>query len=196
MTRSPSSPRFGAGAAGALALAAGAAALAIGPASASTRPAPTPPPGRHRDVSPNLWEWNWLSVARECTNVLGPDGYARRAGRAARRLAVARLHELRRADRAPVVGRLPAGRLQPDQPLRQRAAVQGHGQDLPAGRREGIVDAVINHMTGQGHKSYGGVEYTHFSYPDYNADQLPPHGTVDCRLGRRRHRRLQRLHAS
>ncbi len=29
------------------------------------------------------------------------------------------------------------------------------------------VDAVINHMTGQGHKSYLGVEYTHFAYPAY-----------------------------
>ncbi|MFJ9905282.1 carbohydrate-binding module family 20 domain-containing protein [Streptomyces sp. NPDC101152] len=27
------------------------------------------------DVIANLWEWNWDSVAAECTNVLGPAGY-------------------------------------------------------------------------------------------------------------------------
>src|SRR5690242_5473245 len=26
-------------------------------------------------VTANLWEWNWPSVARECTDVLGPSGY-------------------------------------------------------------------------------------------------------------------------
>jgi alpha-amylase len=37
-------------------------------------------------------------------------------------------------------------------------------------RKAGVkvyVDAVINHMTGQGNISYGGVTYSHFSYPDY-----------------------------
>lgn len=27
------------------------------------------------DVTANLWEWNWPSVASECTSVLGPNGY-------------------------------------------------------------------------------------------------------------------------
>ncbi|WP_089101231.1 carbohydrate-binding module family 20 domain-containing protein [Streptomyces hyaluromycini] len=27
------------------------------------------------DVIANLWEWNWNSIASECTNVLGPAGY-------------------------------------------------------------------------------------------------------------------------
>jgi alpha-amylase len=31
--------------------------------------------GTTRDVIANLFEWNWNSVAGECTNVLGPDGY-------------------------------------------------------------------------------------------------------------------------
>ncbi|MFM9613315.1 carbohydrate-binding module family 20 domain-containing protein [Streptomyces sp. V2] len=30
---------------------------------------------RKGDVIANLWEWNWDSVASECTNVLGPAGY-------------------------------------------------------------------------------------------------------------------------
>ncbi|MFI1070161.1 carbohydrate-binding module family 20 domain-containing protein [Streptomyces puniciscabiei] len=28
------------------------------------------------DVIANLWEWNWDSIASECTNVLGPAGYS------------------------------------------------------------------------------------------------------------------------
>lgn len=53
-------------AAGALALA-GAIALPASPAAAKTT--------AKGDVIANLWEWNWNSVASECTNVLGPAGY-------------------------------------------------------------------------------------------------------------------------
>ncbi|MFF4254828.1 carbohydrate-binding module family 20 domain-containing protein [Streptomyces sp. NPDC001663] len=55
-----------AAAAGALALA-GAVALP-----ATTAHADTTAKG---DVIANLWEWNWDSIASECTNVLGPAGY-------------------------------------------------------------------------------------------------------------------------
>ncbi|MFJ9866230.1 carbohydrate-binding module family 20 domain-containing protein [Streptomyces sp. NPDC101165] len=55
-----------AAAAGALALA-GAIALPATPARADTT--------AKGDVIANLWEWNWDSVASECTNVLGPAGY-------------------------------------------------------------------------------------------------------------------------
>src|SRR3954462_7298106 len=62
--------------------------------SAPTPPTPTPPAAtaqavraqpvsaardaklsNQRDVTANLWEWNWTSVAKECTTVLGPKGY-------------------------------------------------------------------------------------------------------------------------
>jgi alpha-amylase len=33
------------------------------------------PPGGGHDVIANLFEWNWGSVANECTTVLGPQGY-------------------------------------------------------------------------------------------------------------------------
>ena len=32
-------------------------------------------PNSTRDVIANLFEWNWPSVANECTTVLGPSGY-------------------------------------------------------------------------------------------------------------------------
>ncbi|MFD7877344.1 hypothetical protein ACFV5G_25120 [Streptomyces sp. NPDC059766] len=53
-------------AAGALALA-GAVALPAAPARADA--------SAKGDVIANLWEWNWDSIASECTNVLGPAGY-------------------------------------------------------------------------------------------------------------------------
>jgi alpha-amylase len=56
----------GAVAAGALALA-GVLALPASPAQADTT--------AKGDVIANLWEWNWDSVASECTDVLGPAGY-------------------------------------------------------------------------------------------------------------------------
>ncbi|MFJ3301914.1 carbohydrate-binding module family 20 domain-containing protein [Streptomyces sp. NPDC086549] len=56
----------GAVAAGALALA-GVLALPPTPAQADTT--------AKGDVIANLWEWNWDSIASECTNVLGPAGY-------------------------------------------------------------------------------------------------------------------------
>jgi alpha-amylase len=34
------------------------------------------------------------------------------------------------------------------------------------------VDAVINHMTGQGHTSYGRVDYKPYDYPDYDPDDF------------------------
>ncbi|MEU6554781.1 carbohydrate-binding module family 20 domain-containing protein [Streptomyces sp. NPDC046915] len=52
--------------AGALALA-GAVALPATPAQADTT--------AKGDVIANLWEWNWDSIASECTDVLGPAGY-------------------------------------------------------------------------------------------------------------------------
>src|SRR4051794_21120390 len=52
--------------------------LAIGPAQAAPSAPATLQAARHstvKDVSANLFEWNWPSVARECTQVLGPAGY-------------------------------------------------------------------------------------------------------------------------
>ncbi|WP_307791046.1 hypothetical protein [Streptomyces actuosus] len=46
---------------------AGAIALPASPAQADTTAS--------GDVIANLWEWNWNSVAAECTDVLGPAGY-------------------------------------------------------------------------------------------------------------------------
>jgi alpha-amylase len=156
-------------------------AAAAGPAQA--RPAHQPQHGHAgaaRDVQANLWEWNWRSVGSECTKVLGPAGYAG-------------------VQVAPPADSLSRDYTTPDAPILHPwwEVYQPVDYDLTSRfgdeqqfktmvktcRAAGVkvyVDAVINHMTGQGHKSYGGVEYTHFTYPGlYDASNFHQKGT-DC----------------
>ncbi|PZS34944.1 MAG: hypothetical protein DLM58_04810 [Pseudonocardiales bacterium] len=53
-------------------------AISVAPAGAVAAPserAALGPAAVNRDVTANLFEWNWNSVARECTDILGPGGY-------------------------------------------------------------------------------------------------------------------------
>lgn len=50
-------------------------ALALACATALPATAARADTGARGDVIANLWEWNWDSVASECTDVLGPAGY-------------------------------------------------------------------------------------------------------------------------
>ncbi|WP_407564764.1 alpha-amylase [Streptomyces sp. 184] len=52
------------------------AALVLGLLPAAATHASTKPQAAGNDVIANLWSWNWKSVAAECTDVLGPAGYA------------------------------------------------------------------------------------------------------------------------
>jgi alpha-amylase len=147
-------------------------ALVVGPASA----APTSSHDRHgghgrhgrevRDVSANLFEWNWPSVAKECSTVLGPAGYGS--------VQVAPPQDsLKRTE----LGNGTDTVLHPwwevyqpvDYNLTSRMGDEQQFKSMVSTcRRAGvkvIVDAVINHMTGQGHVSYGGVTYTKYDYP-------------------------------
>jgi len=127
-------------------------------------------PGAHsaaarRDVIANLWEWNWPSVARECATVLGPKGYG----------------GVQVAPPQDSVKRTELGNgsdtvlhpwwevYQPvDYGLTSRMGNEAQFKAMVTTcRRAGVkvyVDAVVNHMTGQGHLSYGGVEYTKYAY--------------------------------
>ena len=116
--------------------------------------------GSGHDVIANLWEWNWRSVARECTNVLGPAGYGG--------VQVAPPQDsLSRSGPAPVHPWWEV--YQPvDYNLTSRMGNEAQFKSMVTTcRRAGvkvIVDAVINHMTGQGDTSYGGVHYTKYAY--------------------------------
>ena len=146
----------------ALPLASGLTAPAGAQQAAASRP-PVDDPG----VMANLWEWNWPSVARECTDHLGPAGYGG-VQVAPPQDSVKRQHL---GDGSDTI-------LHPwwevyqavDYALTSR---MGDGQQfrsmVSTCRKAGVkvyVDAIINHTTGQGDTSYGGKHYTHFDYPD------------------------------
>src|SRR3954451_1845738 len=131
--------------------------------SSATSPATRAPnPG----VTANLWEWNWRSVARECTHHLRPDGY-RGVQVAPPQDSVDRQHL---GDGSTTI-------LHPwwefyqavDYALTSRMGNERQFRSMVSTcRRAGVkvyVDAVINHTTGQGDTSYGGQHYTHFDYP-------------------------------
>jgi alpha-amylase len=138
-----------------------------GPATAQAAPvARKAAPAPVRDVVANLWEWNWHSVAQECTNVLGPKGYGA-VQVAPPQDSLKRQHlgdgsntvlhpwwEVYQAVSYSLTSRM-GGEAQFASMVRQcrRAGVKVY------------VDAVINHMTGQGDTSYGGVTYERYRYP-------------------------------
>jgi alpha-amylase len=131
-----------------------------------------------REVLANLFEWNWTSVANECTDVLGPAGYGG--------VQVAPPQDsLERT----ALGNGSDAVLHPwwevyqpvDYALTSRMGSEEQFRSMVTTcRRAGVkvyVDAVINHMTGQGAISYGGVPYTHFSYPGlYDPADFHHHG--------------------
>lgn len=120
------------------------------------------------DVQANLWEWSWPSIARECTTTLGPAGYG------GVQVAPPANSLSRTGPDAETGGE--DGVVHPwwevYQPatyeLTSRMGTEAQFADMvTACRAAGVkvyVDAVINHMTGQGTTSYTGAEYEHFSY--------------------------------
>src|SRR6478609_3613680 len=180
MTRIPRTRRMRAAAlGGALVLAAGITALALGPASADARPSYKP---RLHDVSANLFEWNWPSVAKECTDVLGPAGY----GSVQVSPPADSLSRDYTSSDAPILHPWWDVYQPVDYKLTSRFGNEQQFKDMVATcRRAGVkvyVDAVINHMTGQGTKSYGGVSYSKYSYPEYSYGDFHHRGTGpnDC----------------
>ncbi|MEP7179960.1 MAG: alpha-amylase family protein [Pseudonocardiales bacterium] len=152
----------------ALLLTGGLTALIVRPAQASPTTAAAADPTdalRAHDVSANLFEWNWPSVASECKNVLGPAGYGS--------VQVAPPQDsLKRT----ALGNGSNTVLHPwwevyqpvDYNLTSRMGTETQFTSMVATCRKAgvkvIADAVINHMTGQGNLSYGGVTYTKYSY--------------------------------
>jgi alpha-amylase len=116
-------------------------------------------------VTANLWEWNWESVAKECTDVLGPAGYDG--------VQVAPpQNSLKRTS----LGNGSDTVLHPWWEVYQVASydlTSRMGNEtqfrrmVRTCRSAGVkvyVDAVLNHMTGQGSTSYGGIDYAPYNY--------------------------------
>ena len=119
----------------------------------------------NRDVVANLFEWNWVSVAKECTTQLGPAGYA-----------AVQVAPPQDSLKRTALGNGSDTDLHPwwevyqpvDYGLTSRMGNESQFKTMVKTCRKAgvkvIVDAVINHMTGQGNLSYGGVTYSKYTY--------------------------------
>ncbi|WP_330176139.1 alpha-amylase family glycosyl hydrolase [Streptomyces sp. NBC_01498] len=132
-----------------LALVAGAAAL-VAPGS----PAQAAPPGE-KDVTAVLFEWRFDSVARACTDTLGPAGYGY--------VQVSPPQEHIQGGQwwtsyQPVSYKI-AGR------LGDRAAFQAMVNTCHAAGVKVVADTVINHMSAGSGTGTGGTSYAKYEYP-------------------------------
>ncbi|MDQ0388141.1 alpha-amylase [Streptomyces sp. DSM 42143] len=141
---------------GAVALAA--ATLVMTPTSAQA----SPPGGK--DVTAVLFEWNFASVARECTNTLGPAGYGYvQVSPPAEHIQGGQWWTSYQPVSYKIAGR-----------LGDRAAFKNMVDTCHAAGVKVVADAVVNHMsagsgTGTGGSSYGKYDYPGlYSSPDFD----------------------------
>ncbi|MER6851129.1 alpha-amylase family protein [Streptomyces flaveolus] len=132
---------------GAVALAA--AALVMSPTNAQASP-----PGT-KDVTAVLFEWDFASVAKECTTNLGPAGYGYvQVSPPAEHIQGGQWW----TSYQPVSYRI-AGR------LGDRAAFQNMVNTCHAAGVKVVADAVVNHMSAGSGTGTGGSSYTKYTYP-------------------------------
>ncbi|NEY36600.1 glycosidase [Streptomyces sp. PRKS01-65] len=132
---------------GALALAT--AALVMNPSAAQASP-----PGP-RDVTAVLFEWNFASVARECTNTLGPAGYGYvQVSPPAEHIQGAQWWTSYQPVSYKIAGR-----------LGDRTAFRDMVNTCHAAGVKVVVDAVVNHMSAGSGTGTGGSPYTKYNYP-------------------------------
>ncbi|MGW2546388.1 carbohydrate-binding module family 20 domain-containing protein [Kitasatospora sp. NPDC001574] len=146
--------------AGALAASA-ALALSLTAALAAAPTAQAAPPGSGRDVTATLFEWRFDSVAKACTDTLGPKGYGF--------VEVSPAQEHIQGGQwwtsyQPVSYRI-AGR------LGDRTAFKNMIDTCHAAGVKVIADAVINHMSAGAGTGTGGTAYGKYTYPGFYQDQ-------------------------
>ncbi|MEU8030355.1 alpha-amylase family protein [Streptomyces sp. NPDC049099] len=133
-----------------LALVAG---LAV-PLTVPTGAAEASPPGT-KDVTAVLFEWNYASVARECTRTLGPAGYGYvQVSPPAEHIQGSQWW----TSYQPVSYRI-AGR------LGDRTAFKNMIDTCHAAGLKVVVDTVVNHMSAGSGTGTGGSTYTKYDYP-------------------------------
>jgi alpha-amylase len=130
------------------------------------------PPVDEPGVTANLWEWNWSSIGSECS-VLAEDGYTG--------VQVAPpQNSVKRTELGNGSDTILHPWWEVYQPvtydLTSRMGTEDQFKAMVKKCREAgvkvYVDAVINHMTGQGHTSYGGVDFTPYHYQDYGPNDF------------------------
>jgi alpha-amylase len=134
-------------------------------------PAAASPPGDH-DVIANLFEWNWPSVASECTNVLGPHGYGA--------VQVAPPEDSLTRDGHPWWEVYQPGDYDVNSRMGTRAQFTSMVSACHAAGVKVYADAVINHMTGQGSTTYGGRSFGKYDYPGIYSSADFHHYPGDC----------------
>ncbi|MEU6776485.1 alpha-amylase family protein [Streptomyces sp. NPDC046759] len=143
----------------------GAVALAAALVMTPTTTAEASPPGS-KDVTAVLFEWNYASVARECTTTLGPAGYGYvQVSPPAEHIQGSQWW----TSYQPVSYRI-AGR------LGDRATFKNMIDTCHAAGLKVVVDTVVNHMsagsgtgTGTGGSTYSKYDYPGlYSYPDFD----------------------------
>jgi alpha-amylase len=132
-----------------------AAALLLGGCSSTTTFDGT---GPQSDVGIQLFQWNWDSIAAECTDTLGPAGVA---------------WVLTSPPQEHIMGSAWWTAYQPvSYQVESRLGTREQFTAMVTTCHEAgvavIVDAVINHMTGQdsGGTGWAGTEFGHYEYPD------------------------------
>ncbi|WP_406115572.1 alpha-amylase family protein [Streptomyces sp. NBC_01014] len=118
------------------------------------------PPGS-KDVTATLFEWKYDSVAKACTDSLGPAGYGY--------VEVSPASEHIQGDQwwtsyQPVSYRI-AGRLGDETSFRNMVNTC-HGAGVKV-----VADAVINHMSAGSGTGTGGTGYSKYDYPGFYQDQ-------------------------
>ncbi|MFE7767071.1 alpha-amylase family protein [Streptomyces sp. NPDC057438] len=135
---------------GALALAAGASIALAAPAGSAY----ASPPGT-KDVTAVLFEWNFASVAEECTTTLGPNGYGYvQVSPPAEHIQGSQWW----TSYQPVSYRI-AGR------LGDATAFRAMVDTCHAAGVKVVVDTVVNHMAAGSGTGTGGSSYTKYTYP-------------------------------
>ncbi|MCZ7476874.1 alpha-amylase [Micromonospora sp. WMMC273] len=140
----------------AAALALSLAASLLVPLTAAAPPAAAATPGAKK-VIVQLFEWNWTSVAAECTSTLGPKGYGY--------VQVSPPQEHVNSSPWWVSYQPVSYRIESRKGT--RAQFQSMVNTCHAAGVKVIVDAVVNHMSGQenGGTGWAGSSYGHYNYP-------------------------------
>ncbi|MEV5544991.1 alpha-amylase family protein [Streptomyces sp. NPDC052309] len=132
---------------GAVALAA--AALVMTPTAANASP-----PGT-KDVTAVLFEWDFASVARECTSTLGPAGYGYvQVSPPAEHIQGGQWWTSYQPVSYKIAGR-----------LGDRTAFRNMVNTCHSAGVKVVVDAVVNHMSAGSGTGTGGSSYTKYDYP-------------------------------
>ncbi|MEV4614279.1 carbohydrate-binding module family 20 domain-containing protein [Kitasatospora sp. NPDC049258] len=136
-------------------------ALSIGAGLTLAPTADATPPGGGKDVTATLFEWKFDSVAKACTDTLGPKGYGF--------VEVSPPQEHIQGAQwwtsyQPVSYRI-AGRLG-DRNSFQAMVATCHSAGVKV-----IADSVVNHMSAGSGTGTGGTVYSKYNYPGYYQDQ-------------------------